>query len=706
MVGGMKSRAAAIVILFLVSSALAATETQISPGTPPATAPFCLRDHAASSGRGYLIAWEEVTATDAETSTIRIRAISAAGVPIGDDAIAVGTGMEPRITLNGHEYLVVWGITATTGGTSFTPSIVGVRVREDGSLIDALPVTLVSEENPFSYYTTVDWSGSQYLVTWNRGMALVDADLHHFKLVLLPSPGGLPFYTATSGGSFIVLLSSYSGQFHGSLSLQPFSAAGVMGTSIPLGAARGNIVGVDGGYAMIVDDEANLKFSRLRADGTAISTSVVAQGGNGFPRIATRDGRIVASWLTASGHVCAARLDVLSQPVCADGIIQHDPVIATSSTSVLIAWSERTNGRDTVRVLATPSSEIPRAEQGTGRSAATVFTPAVERRSDGSIAAAWSQYNKVTQHFEVHLGGLTNKSAAAPERSVFPTAFDQTSPAIAAGAGRTIVLWTEGPPASMKIRMTIVDDASKAVIATVPLAPGAAPSVAFDGKEWLATWQSSGVIRYALINSDGNVITSGAMQAETPSSSFQTAPAVAWSGKAFFVTWREVIAPGSGLFPGERIEVAAVSTAGAASGPITLDSADFGLAPPSIAAGSGRLLVSWGTAAGTLRQALFDAGGKLLGNVIDFAGPSAVSRTQTHATSGGFATLARDRIALTSFEGRAIDSFDVPQVAVDGDFAVDAANRFVLVYSRDVGSGVTAFFAQTVGLPRRHPSDH
>src|SRR5258707_1465598 len=122
--------------------------------------------------------------------------------------------------------------------------------------------------------------------------------------------------------------------------------------------------------------------------------------------------------------------------------------------------------------------------------------------------------------------------------------------------------------------MTILNDATKAVIATLPLSAGSSPSVAFDGKECLATWQSpSGVIRFALFNSDGNAIASGAMPAETPASSFQAAPAVAWSGKTFFVTWRETIAPGSGLFPGERIEVATVNTSGVASVSRTLDGA-------------------------------------------------------------------------------------------------------------------------------------
>src|SRR5207302_321114 len=190
---------------------------------------------------------------------------------------------------------------------------------------------------------------------------------------------------------------------------------------------------------------------------------------------------------------------------------------------------------------------------------------------------------------------------------------DQTSPVIAAGSGRTMSLWEEGPPDSAKIRMTIFDDASKGVIATLPLAAGSAPSLAFDGKEWLAAWQSpSGIIRFALINSDGSTIASGAMPAETTSSSLQTAPAVAWSGKTFLVTWRERIAPGSGLLPGERIEVATVDTAGVVSPSKTLDGADTGLAAPSVAASGSRLLVAWGTPSGTLRQTLFDDAGKQL----------------------------------------------------------------------------------------------
>src|SRR5207302_3248588 len=273
---------------------------------------------------------------------------------------------------------------------------------------------------------------------------------------------------------------------------------------------------------------------------------------------------------------------------------------------------------------------------------------------------------------------------------------DQTSPVIAAGSGRTMSLWEEGPPDSAKIRMTIFDDASKGVIATLPLAAGSAPSLAFDGKEWLATWQSpSGVIRFALINSDGSTVASGAMPAETPSSSRQTSPAVAWSGKTFYVTWRETVAPGPGLFPGDRIELATVDAAGVTSASRTLDGAEGGLAAPSVAANGSRLLVSWGTPSGTLRRTLFDSAGKQLSGFIDSALLYAASRTRTRAVPNGFATFAGNRIALTSSDGRALIGVDVPEIAGGGDFASDVDGRAVLVYSRSAGPGMIATFAQT-----------
>jgi hypothetical protein len=710
----MRIRAGVVVLFFLAISpfAYAATEQEISLRTPGDVAPpIRLRTSVASNGRGYVVAWEATADANSDVTSIYIRVLGADGVPLRPYPTLLGLGREPRTAWNGREYLVVWGITSRTTGSLPTPSVVGMRLREDGSLIDLQPVTLVSEMNPFSEFTTVAWNGSEYLVTWNRGMALLDPDLKHSKLVLLPSQGGVPTYTATVGGAFIVLSQAYFSPVW-RLYVVPVSAAGELGTVNLLPGGRGNISAFDTGYVALWDDDTNLHFGQLRDDGTTISSSIVAPGNNGFPRLAQRNGRIVSSWqslLTNQTRVCTARFDTPMGPFCSEGSpngYQHDPSIATSSTTTLVVWSEYSNGRDSVRVAVTPASELPQVRAGAGRSVSDLSsTPAAEKRTDGSIAVSWSEYNQTTKHTEIRMGGRGSRGELLTQRAVFADDFDQALPAMAAGAGRTILLWEEGPVESSKIRMAIVNDATKSIVATLQLAAGSAPSVAFDGKEWLAAWQSpSGVIRFALLNSDGNSIGSGTMPLETPSSSSQSSPAVAWSGKRFLVTWRETVAIAPFLFPGERIDVATVDTAGVVSASTTLDFAEAGLASPSVAASGNRMLVSWGTPESMIHQALFDDAGKQLSAIIEFAWPNAVTRTRTHSTANGFATLAGSRIALTSSDGRALDAFDVPDIAAGGELAVDSSTRFVLFYSHTFANVSVATFAQNIDVPRRRAS--
>ena len=716
----MKNRAGVlVVILFLTTllpAAIAEAQTiQLSQETLYDLAPpYRFRTSIATNGRGYVVAWEATPDPANEVRSIYIRVLGADGVPLRPSPTLLGSGREPRVVWNGHEYLAAWGITSSTSGPLATPSVVGVRLREDGSLIDATPITIITETNPFSTELTLDWNGSQYLVTWSRGIALVDADLQRYRII--GSVGGTAFYAATLPSSFVVLSSVHQlSDF--SLYLMPFSSSGELGTASLLRASRANIVPYADGYVLIWDDDTNLHYGQLTADGRMVSSFVFAPGRVGFPRLATRNDRFLASWEAflddTHTRVCTVRFETIFQPVCSavSTGLQHDPAIGTAASSILVAWSDRASAssRDSVRVLRSPISETPHVEAGVGRSVSDASsTPAAERRSDGSLAVAWSEYNPSTKRTEIHLGGKSGQ-ARVPDRALFPDDFDQTSPAMAAGLGRTMVLWEEGAPASSNIRMTIVNDATKSAIATLPLAAGSAPSAAFDGRDWLAVWQSSiGVIRFALINSDGSVIASGAMPAETLNASMQTSPAVAWSGKSFFVTWRETVAPGAGVAPGERIEIASVNTAGVASASRTLDDADAGLAAPSVAANGSRLLVSWGTASGTLRQLLFDDAGKQLTGFIDFAWPDGVWRTRMRAMSIGyamFAVFAGSRIALTSYDGRALDAFDVPDVAAGGDFAADSDGRFDVVYSRSSGQ-MMATFAQTVGSPRALPRRH
>jgi hypothetical protein len=67
--------------------------------------------------------------------------------------------------------------------------------------------------------------------------------------------------------------------------------------------------------------------------------------------------------------------------------------------------------------------------------------------------------------------------------------------------------------------------------------------------------------------------------------------------------------------------------------------------------------------------------------------------------------MAGAHIAMTSSDAVALDMFDVPPSPAAGDFVVDPANRFTFIYSRLIGHGSSANFAQTIGLARRRPQN-
>jgi len=697
----MKTRGGIVVVLFLLTilpTVNAATETQISQ-TVIDPEPFRTRTVVASSGNGYLVAWGAVGLGSRENiftnppMTIYIRAVGADGIPLQQSATAVGKGELPSIAWNGQEYLVVWGITSPTSGSLPTPSLVGIRVREDGTLIDPVPVTLIAEVNPFSYLASVAWSGSQYLVTWTRGAALVDTDLHAKQVFL---PFGIPLYSASSGGDFLVLPGVIEGSAQ-TLFIVAVSSAGNTSTPIPLAGPYARIANIDGGYFVLWGDVGStLHVTRVRADGTIISTSPFYLQPPFWPSVAARDGRIMAAWQSERSSICTARIDNESQPVCSDPQhLQVSPVIGIASNSVLLAWKDIAIDGDVIRVATSSSGDAPQADSNVGRIISDhLSAPAAVRRVDGAVTAAWTEYNPTKRQSEVRIGGISSKGIRLADRVVFATPFDQGAPVVAAGAGRTAILWTEGT--EPKIRMTILDDISGSLIATLSLPPGIAPSAAFNGKEWLVTWQSAtdGVVRFAIVTGDGFVLSTGAAPATT-APPVQSAPAAAWSGKTFFLAWLEL----------NRVQISTISAAGAPSAPVTLDSRDIFPDSLSMAGNGNRVLVAWGRTGNKLRQAVFDADGKQVGKFIDFAWPSTLSRTRTHSMPNGFATMGGDHIAMTSADAVALDMFDVLPAAAVGDFVVDPANRFTFIYPRLIGRASSANFAQTIGLARRRPQN-
>src|SRR5438067_9853223 len=147
------------------ASAAHASEIALAPLRfgPSSTPRFRYSTAVASSGHGYLVAWEEREMQAYPPGTIMVRAFDERGVPMRPVATVLGVGVVPSIAWNGREYLVVFGDLGSRFGSVLPlPTAAMTRVSEDGVPIDQAPVVIVKQQNAYTRSTSVAWNGFEY----------------------------------------------------------------------------------------------------------------------------------------------------------------------------------------------------------------------------------------------------------------------------------------------------------------------------------------------------------------------------------------------------------------------------------------------------------------------------------------------------------------------------------------------------------------
>src|SRR5438270_7963784 len=697
-------------VLLLASAAHASEIALAVPHIGPSASPhFRYGTAVASSGHGYLIAWEEREMHAYPPGTILARAFDERGVPLHNVPAMLGVGVAPSIAWNGREYLLVFGELGSRYGSAVPlPVAAMMRIAEDGTPIDQAPVILTRQLNAYAYGTSVAWNGAEYAVCWNgyvNGAALVTPDLRIRRLDV--SAAGAPMSVASNGSGFLIAAITQSGELH----LLPVSSTGEPGATQVVGPGRSaSLTSVDGEYELLWSTAAGLQAARVASIQNPTMLSAVSTA---FERVVARNGAVLASWIeyphapsSNTTRICTERLDIASQPVCSDESDDlHDSSIAAADDTFLLAWSDRTSGIDEVRIDVTAKWTEPRTGDGRiiSEAAASQQQPEIERRADGGIAAVWTEVNPITGRYEIHFGGLGARGGALPDRAIMPSPRDQYDPQISTANGHSLVTWNDVNSTQTRRIGIAVDDAGNAVSAPISFEGSTGGgAIAFDGAEWLVIWTAAGNVHFSMVDRNGQVTQTGSIdEAFSPI----TVAAAGGDGR-FVVAWSE----------GDTHSIRATQINGGMPGrAMLLDTAtsNFVLDVPAVAIHGNRTLVSWHAQSSDarpseLRQALLDEHGARLGANTVLAWRPYLYRLRARSAPRGFALMTASSIVLTSLDGKMTGVVDVAANTIISDFLADSADRFTIAYARpatfDEHLGLTArAFVRTV-VPARNRS--
>lgn len=698
-------RLSLVVLLLLITSvvtsaASASVEIPLAPPRlgPSSTPRFRFGTSVASSGHGYLVAWEEREMEAWPPGMIMIRAFDETGRPLQTVATALGGGVAPSIAWNGREYLVVFGELGSRFGSVAPVEVAEMtRIAEDGTRIDQTPIVVTKQLSSYTRSTSVAWNGAEYLVCWSgnaSGAAIVTSDLQ--TRVLDVTAAGGPVSVASNGGGFLIAGISWPPW---ELRLLPVSAAGDMGVVRVVGTSESaSLAAVDGDYELLWSSPVGgLQAARVTSDLHPV-TLTTAQ--TAFGRVAAANGAVVASWMeyphspaSYTTRVCTQRLDITSQPVCSEenNSLQHDPAIGVALNTFFLAWSDGSSGIDDTRIDVTSKWIVPVASDD-GRiiseAAAAQGPPAIERRVDGGIVAVWSESNPLTRHDEIRIGGLDASGARLPDHAVAPDGSDQNNPRISLGGDRALILWRDETLGTTPWTWLATVVGTAGIFSSPPIVIAGNDfdeSVAFDGNEWLVV---SGGIRYTIIDLAGRVVQTGLI--DQPSYAMQVGTVTGVNG-GFVIAWSELGGPGG---QDSRVLTSRIAISGTsgwqASAPSLVDdgASSWSLSAPAIAANANRVLVTWvadskGSGGREVRQAILDDHGDRLGANVAMPWHHSAYRSRSRPAPGGFATLVSTGIVLTSLDGRIRGVVDLSMTYIS-DFLVDADDRFTIAYDRSV----------------------
>ncbi|HUQ03997.1 MAG TPA: hypothetical protein VM261_15975 [Kofleriaceae bacterium] len=382
--------------------ASAGTDTDTDAATPPANVePTAAARPAIAGGAGtQLVVWD--THRNGTTDIYGAR-LDANGRVLDPDglsiAVAPGTQITPRVAFNGTLFLVVW-----KDNRAGRASIVGARVRLDGTVLDPAGVVIAADGGT-TQLPDVASDGTDFLVVWEgpcagcvhgvSGATVSGAGVVGAARRLAPVDA-LSYTPAVaySGGTYLVTWAAVNANGDHDVHGRLVSRSAAPGADVAIAAAPGNqiipaVAGNGASFFVVWQDtrsgDVQTYGARVAATGTVLDGSGLALSTSGRwhdrPAVVHTTAGYVASWTEPSGAddvvVCTHLVGAGGAPsatsrffaaASAGGSPLDDDkqlVLAAAGDRVTVAWQTSWEGDFTVvgariraanEVLAAPAT--------------------------------------------------------------------------------------------------------------------------------------------------------------------------------------------------------------------------------------------------------------------------------------------------------------------------------------------------------------
>ncbi len=308
----------------------------------PVTEPFPIISKPANqyqpavafNGTHYLVVWADNMGS-ASWDTINGRAVSTAGVPLGEELV-ISTAWDngrgfPAVASNGVDFLVVWQ-DFSNYSLQFG-DIFGRQVQLNSAGQVELGLNWQSTRPGQQFFPSIAFGGGRYLITWAED-ATPSANMYDV-LATLVDPG-----TLRDGGVFAV---STAPSWQGSRPAGIAYGSGMFLVTFDDHREGGTQTAV---YGVRITKEGILLDGPPESGGILISSAATAgSGGPNAPQTEFANGEWLVAW--AGQAVRGARVSLAGEVLDVNGVAlsrtavsQFEPALATDGQSYLITWQQ------------------------------------------------------------------------------------------------------------------------------------------------------------------------------------------------------------------------------------------------------------------------------------------------------------------------------------------------------------------------------